>query len=321
MRFVSACVCLLCLASCGSSAESPKGDAGAQPTPTQQAEQLAEQATDNPSASDTPDLQTEPWRYPRERTIDGNRVIIYAPQIRSWPDFATFEAQVAIEFHPKDGSAVRFGTTTLSGTTEVDLDKRLVIVSQPKVEDVTFVGNDTEAYEKVVADQALRERAEIPLDLFLLYLSDDVLETPPPKGFNTSPPPIYVADSPTLLLFVNGAPVTTKVEQTGLELVVNANFPTFRDTASGTYYLIAGAQRLQARDLSGPWTKAADLPAGFSKIDPNGEHAAIVAALATPASQAPAPAVITTSKPAELIVTVGKPELEEIPGAAGLALV
>ena len=295
-------------------------DLTAELTPEQQAEQLAEQAAANPAA-DTPELQTEPWRYPRERIIDGNRVIIYAPQIRSWPDFATFEAQVAIEFHPKDGSAVRFGTTTLSGSTEVDLDKRLVVVSHPKVEDVTFVGGNTEAYEEVMANQVLRERAEIPLDLFLLYLSDDVLETPPPKGFNTAPPPIYVANSPTLLLFVNGTPVTTKVEQTGLELVVNANFPVFRDTASGTYYLIEGAQRLQARDLAGPWSKATELPAGFSKIDPKGEHAAIVAALATPSSDAPAPAVIATPRPAELIVTDGKPELEAIPGADGLAVV
>jgi hypothetical protein len=321
MRLFSAVLCLLCLGSCGSNAQSQKVDAGAQATPQQQAEQLAEEATGNPAEAETPELQTEPWRYPRERIIDGNRVIVYAPQIREWPDFATFEAQVAIEFHPKDGSAVRFGTTTISGTTEVDLDKRLVIVSHPKVEDVTFVGGGAQAYEEVMANQVLRERAEMPLDLFLLYLSDDVLEAPPPPGFNTAPPPIYVADSPTLLLFVNGAPVTTKVEQTGLELVVNANFPTFRDTASGTYYLITGAQRLQARDLSGPWTKATDLPAAFSKIDPKGEHAAIVAALATPASDEPAPAVIATPKPAELIVTDGKPELEAIPGADGLSVV
>ena len=92
----------------------------------------------------------------------------------------------------------------------------------------------------------MRERVEIPLDMFLLYLSDDVLETPPPQGFNTAPPPIYVADSPTLLLFVNGKPVLTPVEKTGLELVVNANFPVLRDTASGTYYLITGPQRLKA---------------------------------------------------------------------------
>ena len=92
--------------------------------------------------------------------------------------------------------------------------------------------------------------------MFLLYLSDDVLETPPPKGFNTAPPPIYVADTPTLLLFVNGKPVLTPVEKTGLELVVNANFPVLRDTASGTYYLITGPQRLKAADLKGPWTAA-----------------------------------------------------------------
>ncbi len=85
-------------------------------------------------------LQTEPWHYPRERIVDGNRVIVYTPQIRSWPDFTHFEAIAAIEFHPKDGGAAHYGTTTISGATEVDLDKRLVIVTEPKVEDVTFPG-------------------------------------------------------------------------------------------------------------------------------------------------------------------------------------
>lgn len=320
MRFLSTFVCAFVLASCGSSAEIPSGDAAEQ-TPRQQAEQLAEEAAKG-ETTDASELQTtDRWRYPRERIVDGNQVIVYAPQIRSWPDFATFEAQVAIEFHPKDGSPVRFGTTTISGSTEVDLDKRLVIVSHPKVDDVTFVGSGAEPYEHAMMNDVFRERVEIPLDMFLLYLADDVLETPPPPGFNTAAPPIYVADTPTLLLFVNGAPVLTKVEQTGLQLVVNANFPLFRDGESGPYYLIAGAQRLIANDLTGPWTKASALPSGFSKIDPKGDQAAIAAAIATPASDAPAPAVITTSKPAELIVTDGKPKLEEIAGAGGLSAV
>ncbi len=318
MRFVSTLICIFILSSCGSSADTLAGDA--KQHPQEQAEQLAKDAAKG-GTSDAAELQTERWRYPRERTIDGNQVIVYAPQIRSWPDFATFEAQVAIEFHPKDGSPARFGTTTISGSTEVDLDKRLVIVSDPRVDDVTFVGSGAEAYANAMTHDALRERVEIPLDMFLLYLSDDVLDTPPPPGFNTAAPPIYVASSPTLLLFVNGAPVLTKVEQTGLQLIVNASFPLFRDGESGPYYLIAGTQRLTANELTGPWTKASKLPDGFSKIDPKGDQAAIAAAIATPASPDAAPAVITTSKPAELIVTDGKPELESIPGTDGLSAV
>ena len=38
------------------------------------------------------------WQYPREREIGGRKVIVHAPQIRSWEQFERFTAQVAVEF-------------------------------------------------------------------------------------------------------------------------------------------------------------------------------------------------------------------------------
>ena len=67
----------------------------------------------------------------------------------------------------------------------------------------------------------------MPLDVFLYYLADGVLESPPPAGFNDEAPPIYVVESPTFLLFINGEPVATAVGDTGLEVIGNANFPVF----------------------------------------------------------------------------------------------
>jgi len=310
MRSFAILLVLFCVNACGNDASSAANAA---------VNDSSAAAVPPPDANEP--LQTEPWHYPRERTVEGNRVIVYTPQIRSWPDFSHFEAVAAIEFHPKDGGAPHYGTTVISGATEVDLEKRLVIVTEPKVDDVTFAGTGTDAADVTMTNMVLRERVEVPLDMFLLYLSDDVLETPPPKGFNTAPPPIYVADSPTLLLFINGNPVLTPVEQTGLELVVNANFPVLRDTASGAYYLITGPQRLTAKKLDGPWKKATDLPAGFSKIDPKGEQAAIAAAVATPVGDTPIPKVIKSAVPAELIVIEGKPQPEEIPETGGLAFI
>lgn len=310
MRFILILLCLLCVSACHNDATSFSANAA---------------VNDSTAAAVSPDanepLQTKRSRYPRERNVDGNRVIVYTPQIRSWPDFSHFEAIVAIEFFPKDGSAARYGTATISGATEVDLDDRFVIVTVPKVDDVSFLGTGADAYEVAMTKIVFRERVEVPLDMFLLYLSDEVLEDPPPPGFNTQPPPIHVAEAPTLLLFVNGKPVLTPLEKTGLEVVVNANFPVLRDTATGTYYLLTGPQRLKAPELKGPWTKAGELPAGFAQIDPKGEQAAIAAAVATQIGDAPVPKVIVSSVPAELIVTDGKPELTDIPDTDGLQFV
>ena len=45
------------------------------------------------------------WQYPREREINGRKVIVYAPQIRSWDQFKHFTAQVAVEFADQETDA------------------------------------------------------------------------------------------------------------------------------------------------------------------------------------------------------------------------
>ena len=109
------------------------------------------------------------------------------------------------------------------------------------------------------------------------------------------------------LLFINGEPFTTAVGDTGLEVVGNANFPVFRDTKSGNYYLLSGDQRYMSAKLAGPWGTVAELPPAFRKIPAQGEFASIAAVVATPPKAGAAPAVITTFKPAEIVVLDGKP--------------
>ncbi len=105
-RIAFACVLLL-LAGCDRAADT-------------QAVSTATQAT-------APDCG-ERWRYPRERELDGRRVIVHAPQIRSWEGFEHFTAQVAVEFLEKDAVA-RYGVIDVSGGTVVEPDERLVTVA------------------------------------------------------------------------------------------------------------------------------------------------------------------------------------------------
>ena len=132
------------------------------------------------------------------------------------------------------------------------------------------------------------------------------------------PPPIYVVESPAFLLFINGKPFATAVGDTGLELIGNANFPVFRDTKTGNYYLLSGDYRYMSAKLAGPWGTIAELPPAFRKIPARGEFASIAAVVATPPKSGAAPAIITTFKPAEIVVLDGKPQGREISGTDGL---
>lgn len=271
------------------------------------------ESTPTPAAGVTADVR---WQYPRERTVEGRRIIVHAPQIRSWDKFERFQAQVAVEFVDEKVGA-KYGVVEVSGDTVVDMKERLVRIAQPKVDRITFTGEPAADQEANVRLDVESEPLEVPLDVFLFHLAGDVLESPPPAGFNAEAPPIYVVEQPAFLLFVNGQAVTAPLGDSGLEVVVNANFPTLRETASGTYYLLSGKHRYSASKLGGAWTAIGELPAAFAKIPAKGEHAAIAAAAATK-PEGDAPKVITTFRPAEIVVLDGKPVGKEIPGTGGL---
>jgi hypothetical protein len=258
------------------------------------------------------------WQYPREREVNGRKVIVYAPQIRSWDEFKHFTAQVAVEF-PGANEHARYAVIELSGDTVLDRATRIVRVPKPKVDRVTFSGGrGTEEHEKRVRAAVEAEPLEMPLDVFLYYLADGVLESPPPAGFNQDPPPIHVVESPAFLLFVDGETVKTAIGDTGLELISNANFPLFRDTKSGTYYLLSGDHRYSAAKLDGPWSVTAELPPAFGRIPAEGEFATLAKVAAATPKPGAAPRVITTFRPAEIVVIDGKPRGREIAGTGGL---
>jgi hypothetical protein len=287
--------CILAIATAGTNAATP---AASPPAP----------ATETPRPT-----------FPQQRTVDGYALTLHAPQIRSWPNFERFTATFAFELSVPGESSPRFGTANLSGDTVVDLPTRKVAVTSPKVTDVKFTTPAPAEYTKTVESAVTRKSLEVPLDLFLAYVADEVLAGPPPAGFNTTPPPIFVRSTPTILLFVNGKPVASTVPSTNLEVIVNANWPTFRDpTGTGTYYLLDRDRWLTSSQLDRGWKVATSLPASFSNLPASAEYQAVRKAVPLQKSTRAVPQVLYADRPTELIVTDGKPALEAIAGADGL---
>lgn len=257
--------------------------------------------------------------FPQQRTVDGYTLTLHAPQVRSWPGFERFTASIAVELTPPGGSSPTFGTATVTGQTTVDMAIRQVEVRAPRVTDVKFATASPPAYETAIEDAVTRISLKVPLDLFLAYVADEVLAGPPAAGLNTAPPPIVVRSTPTILLYVNGKPVPAAVPSTNLELIVNANWPTFHDAeASGTYYLLERDRWLASSQLEKGWKAATSLPAGFASLPANPEYADARKAVPLQKSTRPVPQVYYADRPTELIVTEGKPALEAVPGTNGL---
>lgn len=258
--------------------------------------------------------------FPRQRRVDGFDLVLHAPQIRAWPRFETFAAQMAVEIRPPDASPVRYATVTLQGATEVDLPRGVVRVTHPQVSNVTFSGLEPPAAYAAALRHAIRDGVlEIPVELFVAALANDVLTQAPPPGFNTAPPPIAVRSKPTVLLFVNGEPVGSPIAGTGLELIVNAGWPLFRMTGDKQrHYLFDGERWLESKSLDRGWKSTSKLPPDFARLPDEPQFTAVRAAVPPRKVEGRAPAVLYVKEPTELIVTDGRARFEEIPDTGGL---
>ena len=277
----------------------------------EQAQRSAEIAAADPDA--------DGWQYPQTRNLGEHHMVLHAPQIRAWPDFTQFEAVMAIEFYAADSSSEpQFATLTLSGETELRFEDRLVIVTDPVINDVVFAAETAEENVEAVLSAVRKRRLEMPLDIFLASLDPELLEGSPPEGFNAEPPRIHVAYSPTILLSVPGQPFLTPLEETGLQLAVNANWPLIFDPDAQRWFLLSDALWLSAMQLNAAWQLAEQTPPGLDKLDAAGEHAALRAALTPREGIDSIPGVLFSAEPIELIVIDGQPELEEVTESSGL---
>lgn len=264
----------------------------------------------------------KPGEYPRKRAIEGATLIVHAPQIRSWRDFEHFESLVAIEVVPDGAGEPVVGTATVSGDTQVNMDDHIVIVTNPEVEQVTFSDQAaTDRWAEPVKASVGRSRIDIPVDLFVSYLSDDLVDVPTPEGFNTTPPPIHVRLEPAIIVFVNGEAIDADIEGTPLKIIPNASFPIVHDPAAKRYYLLNNQQWLVAPALWGPWTVTGELPAAFSQIPPDSDFRQLKANVPPKSAGDQAPEVILTGEPAELIVIDGSPDIAPITGVGELSYV
>src|SRR5215472_2831231 len=66
--------------------------------------------------------------WPRERFQNGNRLIVYQPQVDDWKNFQDLSWRMAVSLTPKTGKTV-VGVVEMKGTTSVDNVAKVVNIS------------------------------------------------------------------------------------------------------------------------------------------------------------------------------------------------
>lgn len=268
--------------------------------------------------------------WPRVFTQGEQKVVLYSPQIDSWPEFRQVSFRMAAAVTPAGASQPSYGIVQVQAETRVDHDSRTVLIEAPQ---------SSARFPNVAPDKATQLEAvlhqAVPPQQSLTVSLDRMLAAMPPAGgqpatggltVNLDPPAIFYSTQPAILLAFMGAPRVKPIQGALLLCAINANWDVFLDEASGSYFLLDSAHGntwLTAPDaVAGPWTTATSLPASFQSLPATDQWKDVRAALPAPGGAPPATPVkvFTATKPAELIVVQGNPSFEPIEGTKLLAV-
>lgn len=276
-----------------------------------------------PDTSTTNLMETSPsesisWEFPKKRAFEGGFLLVHAPQVVSWENFEKATLIMAVEFQPgEEGQQPVYATVELSNSTQIDMDNRLVRITDPKVEKVTVAGKSIVEYANKLSKAIQRDSLEIPLDIFLVSLAQDILEVENNEAFNPDPPVIIVATSPAIVLSIPSELLTSPMGDTRYSIIGNANWPLLKLTGSENYYLLHKQTWWTSTALDGLWQKLAGQPEGLDQLDPEGEFGQFL----LDGAGSEEIVIYPTTVPTELIVIDGDPKLEDIEEASELQFV
>jgi len=251
--------------------------------------------------------------FPRELKEEGGTIIVHVPQVDTWKDFADVTGRFAVEVMADGESEAVLGVAEFEASTDVNLEQRVVAVENTKITMTSFpIADDARRarFDELVRGVVQKRTQYVPLDVMLSYIADDVT-VPEEEGLSFNPPPIFHSTSPAILVMTDGEAVLAPIENTRLKYAVNTNWDLFQ-YKEREWYLRHDGRWLKAKDIDGPWKFDNSLPGDFKKLPADGNWEEVKAAI--PASKGPKtpPLVIVSDRPAELILTDGKPTFSTI---------
>lgn len=283
-------------------------------------QEVATPATPEPAAAAAagPGNEVQDRGWPRQFATAKYNIIVHQPQLDEWPDFGRITFRAAISVAPKeDAGKIAYGTVRVSGNTRISKADRLVLVTDRKVESVSFpdAGEDEilNMTEAVMAIHPSDKGITIALDRIIAQMNLDQVKVRT-VDVNLEPPRILASSRPAIIVIFLGKPRFKPVPGSDLMFAINTNWDVFLDPAGSKYYLLNDKVWLTTADLDkGPWTAATALPAALDKLPADDNWSDVRAALPLVPGK-DVPAVVVSREPAELIVTDGEPEFTPVPG-------
>lgn len=263
--------------------------------------------------------------WPRFFNSEGTRVTIHEPQIDSWDGF-NLNSHAAVEVKQGKQEAV-YGVVTFSALTLVDKAERMVTMEELKVNQANFpsVAAQPPGFLPIVNRAMTKRVNKIALDrleAFMAVTADvDSIEAVTVKN---PVPAIIFAQKPSILVYIDGEPQYAPLKDANAAFwrVINTKVLLLRD-AAGKHYLHLYDGFMEAPQLAGPWRVSPKPPLQLKQVVNavrNKANTDLLEGERNPQTDAPpslaeiSPDIYIATKPTELFVTDGEPNLAAVEG-------
>lgn len=243
---------------------------------------------------------------------DGSRITIYQPQLEKLQG-KILSGRTAVSVLQKTANDPVFGAIWFTAEMETNRDNRMAVLQKLKIDEVKIPG--IEDSQKIIDLQKLLE-TQAPKWTLGTTLDEIAASLETEQGYaadsyKNDPPPILYATQYSVLVLVDGEPKFEMDEKLNMKRVINSAFLIVQSEKDHQYYLYGGSCWYTSKSVLEGWKPITALPAEIQAMDK-----AIKQNSKTPTSASPAeaPALILSTKPAELIQSKGSANLSPVNG-------
>ncbi len=275
---------------------------------------------------------SQDFMWPKVLIGKNGEVQVYQPQIESFAG-KHLEARAAVSVKANGEEGLVFGAVWLSCDLSTDHEAgtatlERVVVTAAKFPDVEEA--KVEEFSRYLEQEIPQWDLVISLERLTASLDGVASISGQDDNFKNDPPVIHVRTGPAVLVLIDGDPILADLEGFDLQYVANSVFFIVKDQKAGAYFLRGSGLWFTSDDLGGTWVVTDELSSELRKVSQKIDEEEKAQAEAQKAdadnlelnkdSDEPAPEIILSTVPAELIITVGEPDFAPIEGTQLLYL-
>ncbi|AZG13255.1 carbohydrate-binding family V/XII [Cupriavidus pauculus] len=266
-----------------------------------------------------------PLTWPRHFEAAGEQVELYQPEIEKW-EGNRLSGRAAVAIGPREGTPV-YGVARFSALADIDKPSSLVQLSNIRIDsvDVPTRPQAADKLRQALIDRVAAPGLTVPLEeLQASYAVSQQLARAARVPVKNDAPQILFATTPTLLAHVDGDPAWRDVPGTPFERAINSRALLLRD-GGGELWLQAAGYWYRSESAGGTWEPVQNPPApvlgAASRIKAAKDGARPDPMLPADGKTPPRPpAVLMATRPAELILTSGEPQMTPVAGTGLLTM-